>query len=344
VDNRDANFTAPTASVGDSAPSGAVAVETVRAASAAEWRAAFAAAENATFFHGPVWAELWAEYTRGAVAPAPRLVEFSDGATAVIGTTRTPTRIPFVKRDELAPEGNCGGWVSGHTLAGRHRRGLVDIVLESSSLVWRIGPHDPEVHSLAPPDARREVTHVIDLSAGAPEARRRWRKGARHAALRALRTGVRVREARGTGDWRRFADVYRQCAGGWARPVVVYRPELFDLLARRTEDGVRLWLAEVDGAPTAGAVLLRHGAYTTWWLGASLRSQPSGAMNALQWELIGQLASEGCRVYDLNGSAGLDGVVAFKQHIGAAATPVLAVDRPHPLQRLARRALGRTRR
>jgi hypothetical protein len=344
MDNRDSNSTPPTASVGDAARSGAVAVETVRAASSAEWRAAFAAAENATFFHGPVWAELWAEYTRGAVAPAPRLVGLSDGTTAVIGAARTPTRIPFVKREELAPEGNCGGWVSGHTLGEGHRRRLVQIVLESSSLVWRIGPYDRELQGLAPPDARREVTHVIDLSAGAPEARRRWRKGARHAALRALRTGVRIREARGAGDWRRFADVYRRCAGGWARPLAVYRLELFDLLARRTEDGVRLWLAEVDGAPTAGAVLLRHGAYTTWWLGASLRSQPSGAMNALQWELVGQLASEGCRVYDLNGSAGLAGVVAFKQHIGAEATPVLAIDRLHPLQRVARRALGRPRR
>ena len=185
---------------------------------------------------------------------------------------------------------------------------------------------------------------MIDLSAGAPEARRRWRKGARHAALRALRTGVRVREAQGAGDWRRFAEVYRQCVAGWERPLAVYRPELFDILASRTEDGAHLWLAEVDGAPTAGAVVFRHGAYATWWLGASLRSHPPGAMNALQWELVGQLAAEGCRVYDLNGSAGLAGVVAFKEHIGGAATPVLAVERRHPLQGVARRALGRPRR
>jgi hypothetical protein len=329
-----------TDSLAQTEPGGAV-VTSVRAAATAEWRAAFAGSEDATFFHGPAWAELWAEYTGGAVVPSPRLVEFADGRAAVIGATRTPTRMPFVKRDELSPEGNCGGWVSRDVLGDEHRRRLVAIVLESPSLIWRIGPRDGELHGLAPPDARSEMTHMIDLTVGVAAARRQWRKGARHAARRALRSGVRVREARSTADWRAFGNVYRRCADGWANPLGVYRPELFDILARSEADGVRLWLAEVDGTPTAGAILLGHRDYTTWWLGASLRSDPPGAMNALQWELLEALAGEGCGVYDLNGSAGLAGVVSFKEHIGAAPAPVLAIRRRHPFERVARRALRR---
>jgi hypothetical protein len=323
------------------AGAGDAVVISVRTASTAEWRGAFSGSTDTTFFHGPTWAELWAEYSGGALVPSPRLVEFADGRTAVIGATRAPTRLPFVKRDQLSPEGNCGGWVSCDALGDEHRRRLAQIVLESPSLIWRIGPCDGELHSLAPPDARSEMTHIVDLTVGVAEARQRWRKGARQTALRALRRGVRVREGRSAADWQAFRDLYRRCVDAWERPLFVYRPELFDMLARRTEDGVRLWLAEVDGAATAGTILLGHGDYTTGWLGVSLHSDPPGAMNALQWEIIEALAGEGCNVYDLNGSAGLDGVVSFKEHIGAAPAPVVAIERRHPLERVARRALRR---
>jgi hypothetical protein len=311
----------------------AAAIVRVEPASIEEWRHAWSASEGATFFHGPGWATLWEQYSGGRVHAAPRKVGFSDGRSAVVGATRAPTRVPGVERDVLSPEGNCGGWVSVDELSEAHARSLGELVLRSPSLIWRAGPADPAVLRLGLPGAREEVTHVIDLRGGAEAARARWKKRARQAAARALRDGVRVREGRAHADWVAFASLYRECVSGWERPLVVYRDELFRLLAESGEPGVRLWLAEQDGTPRAGAVVLTHRRYAVVWLGASAPRRQPGATNALDWGVIGALAEEGAHVYDLNGSGPLAGVVRYKESIGASPVEVLAFERRHPLER-----------
>ncbi|MGZ8693518.1 MAG: GNAT family N-acetyltransferase, partial [Gaiellaceae bacterium] len=101
------------------------------------------------------------------------------------------------------------------------------------------------------------------------------------------------------------------------------------------ERGVQLWLSEVDGEPCAGAVVLMHRRYATYWHGASLPRRCPGATNLLQWELLGTLEQRGIATYDLNGSGPLAGVVRFKESLGAKRARVVAYERRHPLERAA---------
>ena len=321
-------------------------VSAVRPATMSEWRLVADADEDATFFHGPGWAELWEAYTEGAARPDPKLVEFADGRSAILGITKVPTRIPGVMRDTLSPEGNCGGWVSADVLGDGHIRSLAEIVLGASACVWHVGPADDDLLAVAPEGGREECTHVIDLHEGAAAARDRWRSEARRAAGGASRRGARVIEGTSPSHWDAYGQLYRLSVQRWERPLVIYRDELFSLLSARADLGIRLWLVELDGEPCAGAVVFTHRRYATYWLGATAPGRCPGAANLLHWELLRLLEDDGVRTYDLNGSGPLPGVVRFKETLGARRARVLAYERRHPLERAAstvRRLGGRRR-
>jgi GNAT acetyltransferase-like protein len=310
----------------------------VRPATLADWEAAFAADEGATFFHGPGWAELWEAYSEGAMHPAPRVVEFADGCSAVLGITKAPTRIPRLTRNLLSPEGNCGGWVSADSLGETHIRTLADLVLGGSAFVWRVGPADEALLAAPPPGAREEFTHVIDLGEGAPAARERWQPEARRTAARAARRGARLVEGTSPSDWEAYARLYRASVQRWERPLFTYRETLFSLLSARAGQTIRLWLVELDREPCAGAVVFTHHRYATYWHAATDPKRCPGAANLLHWELLERLANEKIWTYDLNGSAGLQGVIRFKETLGARRARVLAYERRHPAERAASRA------
>ncbi len=321
----------------------AVQVAAVSPATRAEWRDAFAADTCATFFHGPAWSELWEEYTRGAIRPNPVRVEFVDGRSAILGISRVPTRVPGVLRDTLSPEGNCGGWVSAAALTPEHGDALSRVILASSPCVWRLGPADRGRVTTPPDGGRRELTHLIDLRQGTDAVWDRWKPSARGSARRASRCGVRVVEGAGRRRWEAFAELYEAAVSRWSRPLDVYESRLFSLLAERVDAGVRLWLAEVDGEACAGSVVLTHRPHAIAWLGASVPGRAPGASNLLDWEVLRQLTDEGFAIYDLSGSGPLQGVVRYKESVGARREPVIAYERRHPLERVgsAVRVLGR---
>lgn len=321
--------------VDDDAPS--VGVASVRPIDIREWRKVYHACAQATFFHGPTWAEIWEAYTDRAVRACPRRVEFEDGCSAVIGATSEPTRLPRVRRDALSPKGNCGGWVSSDALTERHASVLAKEILRSPAVTWRRGPADPLACAVRVAGERTEETHVVDLRNGAEAARARWKPEARRRVRQARGLGARLRRAESRDDWLAYDGLYRDTLGRWQRPLELYDRSLFSLLFELDSDEIALWLVERDGAPVAGSVVFTHGTHAVGWHRAGLPDACPGCANLLDWELIGRLADEGFATYDLNGSGPLPGVVRFKESIGGERRPVLAVERRHPAERLARR-------
>jgi hypothetical protein len=317
---------------GSSASAG---ISDVRPATLFEWQQVFESDQRATFFHGPAWSQLWHAYTRGEVEPHPIAVEFDDGRKAILGITRAPTRVPGVGRHLLSPEGNCGGWVSAEALEPQQVKALADVVVRAGSCIWRAGPADEAVQALGLAGAREEVTHVIDLREGAARAHTRWEAEARRTAARARRRGARMIQGTTKQHWDAYRRLYRASVQRWDRPLFTYRDSLFTELSRLSERGVRLWLAEIDGETCAGAVLLMHHRYATYWHGATIPQLCPGATNLLQWELIDVLAEGGVQTYDLNGSGPLAGVARFKESLGAKPARVIAYERKHPLERTA---------
>ncbi|MCW2963783.1 MAG: putative methicillin resistance protein [Actinomycetia bacterium] len=304
------------------------------AASVRAWQDAYDACEHATFFHGPLWSEIWSSYSNGRFQPAPLRVDFTDGSTAIVGITKERTRLG-VERHHLSPAGCYGGWVSAQRLTDGHRSAIARYLMEGHSVAWRASPVDAEV-------ARRQsgvsddFTHEIDLSDGGAAAHARWHTSARNKVRRAQRAGAKVREAGSWADWKAYDALYRESLCRWGHEAsVVYGSSLFEMLGRVDSPEVRLWLAEVDGAPCAGAVVVAHRTRASYWHGASTPARCPGSSYLLQWELCEALATGGIETYDLNPSGGHAGVAFFKSRLGADLQPAPFVRRRHWLEPIA---------
>ncbi|MGZ6563399.1 MAG: GNAT family N-acetyltransferase [Solirubrobacteraceae bacterium] len=314
----------------------AIAVTDVGPATIADWADAHARSSGTTFFHGPVWAQLWQAYSGGFFEPAPQRVEFEDGRSAILGVIRAPTRLPGVRRHYLSCEGNCGGWVTGDELEAAHARALAQQIVGLGSVVWRRHPLDVLATEVSVAATTIETTHLIDLRNGADAARARWRKTARHAAAGAERNGAVVRQATSLDDWSAYFDLYERMSKRWARPMALYNRALFSLLGALDDDDVELWLTELDGRLVGGGIFFRHGGHVVNWHGISDTTTCPGASNLLDWKMIDVLAARGIATYDLNGSGPNPGVVWHKESMGGVATPIPTVFRTHPLERIGR--------
>jgi hypothetical protein len=314
----------------------AIAVTDVGPATVADWADAHGRSSGTTFFHGPVWAQLWQAYSGGVFQPAPRRVEFEDGRTAILGVTSALTRLPGVRRNYLSPQGNCGGWVTGDELEAAHARALAEQIVGLGSVVWRRHPQDALAAGASVAATSVETTHLIDLRYGADAVHARWKKKAMAAAVRAEQRGTVVRQASSLDDWRAYADLYERMSKRWARPMALYGRSLFTLLGEIEDDAVELWITEMNGRLTGGTINFRHGSHVVSWHGVSDWSSYPGVSNLLDWKMIDVLAARGVETYDLNGSGPNPGVVRYKESIGGVAAPVLTVLRMHPVERIGR--------
>lgn len=310
-------------------------------ATIADWADAHARSSGTTFFHGPVWAQLWQVYSGGLFEPAPRRVEFEDGRSAILGVTVASTRVPGVRHHYLSPQGNCGGWVTGDDLEAAHACVLAQQIVSLGSVVWRRHPRDAHATEISVAGTTIETTHLIDLRQGADAAHTRWKKTAARAAARAERHGAVVRQATSLDDWAAYADLYERMSKRWARPMAVYDQRLFNLLGTLEDRAVELWIAEVNGGVVGGTINFRHGSHVVTWHGISDPSICPGVSNLLDWTMIDVLTERGIATYDLNGSGPNPGVVRYKESIGGIAAPVLAVHRMHPLERIGHVLKGR---
>jgi len=294
-------------------------VERIRPATAAEWDALWRECEHATFFQSRGWAEVWERATRGRVSPNAKCVLFRNGAMALL-----PLSIehkPLGPRTVSSPAATYGGWLTTHALGGEETDALAQVLLgESRDLFWKLNPFDPTVSAIALPPTEPDDTQVLDLASGFEAIRRGWTKGHRAAATQAFRAGVEVRLANGAPDWNAYFELYEDSLRRWGSRTLTRHPRaLFDELRTLASPDVRLWLAEHEGEPVAGALCFAARRHLVYWHGAARESALSvRPVHALIHEIVRQACDEGAHTwFDFNPSGPLDGVRAFKQGFGA---------------------------
>ena len=165
------------------------------------------------------------------------------------------------------------------------------------------------------------LTYVLDLPAHADDLQfgdRRGHAAARRSVNKAIRSGVRLREATSGRDVRAW---YRLYLGTMRLHAVPARPlRFFEALwdELRPKGAMRLLLAEREGQVLAGSVLLMLGSTVFYAFNAVLRSSTSVRPNdLLQWESIRTAIGEGFRRYDLGEVVeGQAGLAQFKRKWG----------------------------
>jgi CelD/BcsL family acetyltransferase involved in cellulose biosynthesis len=303
----------------------------VRAATAAEWDAAFEACPIATASQSRGWAEDWSQYTRGVMRPAPLLVRLDDGSRLVVPLTRQRRHRGLSSRYLAAPAGTYGGWLASGPLDEPRALAVAEwLVTRRTPLWWRLSPFDAQTATLQYLVTDPDVTHAIRLAGGFSSACESASHGHECAVRKAQRSGLAVRRAESPADWDAYYAIYLEALGRWGEDASSrYGARLFELLRRRGAPAVELWLATLDGGEIiAGGLALYSSRHVTYWHAASRAEHFAlRPANLLVHEMLLDACQRGLDWFDLNPSGGHQGVRTFKERVGAIALPAPVVVR-----------------
>jgi hypothetical protein len=299
-----------------------VSITASREATRCEWEQACRECSHATFFHTPHWADIFSAAGRGRVVPAAEMVEFSDGAAAVIPLLYKRHLSGAVRCYWSMPACTFGGWVSAHPLTEAHARLLCARLAGIGDLVWRENPYDSLLKEIDISDSFDDFTQTIDLRQGIAAAEKRADHAHRKAVRKARERGVVAVEASHVGQWESYFSLYESSRRRWRERKLPlnrgYDRTFFDLLCRSPVEHRTLWLAEIEGAPVAGILCFYWNRHAVAWLGAGAAEYFDCRPNNLLYEhAVRHAAGAGYHWFDCNPSAGFKGVVEFKEHLGA---------------------------
>lgn len=292
-------------------------------ASRDEWERVARACEYATFFHTPLWHELCA-HMGARFKPAARVMIFSDGCAAVLVAGRDNRRLRSMLHS--SPAGTYGGWISDKPLTPAHARLLAELIAGYRAIAWRENPFDPLAGRYDIPGAVEDFTHAYCVSAPGDDPLRGASGGHRRAVRQAREHGITVRIGGSIDDWRGHFDAYRSSLARWiGRRLRIgsrYSWEFFSALAQADSPHIRLWIAERHGKLLSSMVTFYWNRHAVAWHGGAHAESFHFRPNDLLLEsFVRDAREQGYRHIDLNPSAGLDNVAAFKDHLGASRLP-----------------------
>jgi CelD/BcsL family acetyltransferase involved in cellulose biosynthesis len=313
-------------------------------ASEHEWQRFWEDCSTATYFHSPEWARIWAEYGRGRIRPAAKLVQFSDGAEALVPWCFEVKAHGLLSRYVGSIHGTYGGWLSREPLHVTQAVRLVQWLTreQGRSVVWRMNPYDDGAFRagvLAGLRCRSDVTHAIRLPRTGEQLLKGFKASYRSQIRKALSGGEFTLSVATTIDeWREYFGVYQDSLARWGdAPETGYGWRLFELWARLRSPNAKLWIARHQGRIVSGDLCLYANRHVAYWHGATLRSHlKSSVAKLLKFEVMQDAIRRGLDWYDFNPSAGLSGVKFFKEGFNASTLPAPIVYADSPLKQLVR--------
>lgn len=334
----------------DTIPDASPRIVSRRAATLAEWETFSRSCGHATFFHTPHWAAVFCDTRNDRMKRAARMVEFSDGRRALLPLSRKVFARGVLSMYWSSPATTYGGWLYQEPLDSAHCRLLTAELCSLPDVVWRENPFEPHLPGQDIPGAVDDFTQVIDLRGGIEAAVARSDYSHRRAVRKAVEKKVAVAEASNVEDWMSYFSLYETSRERWKDRGLprsrCYSLDFFRTLFECPTACRKLWLAMLDGKPIAGTVCFYWNAHAVSWSSAGRGDlfheyRPN---DLLYDRMIRHAAENGFQWFDCNPSAGLAGVVDFKQHIGAQRMKSRVFHNRSPLLRCAtalRKAISR---
>lgn len=320
-------------------PAPPLALIDARIATSAEWDCIYSACDYATFFHSRQWADAWFRSSKGAIEPVPRILTFSDGATALLPLCRRRLRRNLPVSQYLSsPAGTYGGWVSASELTTAHCERLVEHMRRRvPNLAFRINPYDPLAANVRFGKVRDDETRVLSLDDSISEITRRFSKGHKAAIRSADQQGVTVRRAAGLEDWKMYYSAYEDSLRRWGDQATSRYPwSLFEELYEFDAASVRLWVADLSGDLLSGALCFYARSHVVWWHGATFENAfPLRPVHLLIYEALRDASQRKFKWFDFNPSGGHVGVSSFKKHFGTETLPAPMIFHTNRKQRAA---------
>ncbi|MCS6888424.1 MAG: GNAT family N-acetyltransferase [Chloroflexus sp.] len=291
------------------------------------WWEVARACPYATFFHTPRWTEL-ACRVNSTVRDRTVAAILPSGVRAVLPLLEIRRRGPFAALMSTF-EGCYGGIIADGPVS---KRDVAHIYRQAYR--WNISNFSYLANPLAPPETidttyrfGDEITHILHLHSDFEAIFSRFAKSARTNYRRGLREGARIRRATSLDDYQAYYRAYRDAVQRWGEDENYgYSWDFFThvfAFEQRYPAEIALWVVELDGAVVGGTLAFYWNQHVTAWHGTVTREAlKRRAMVVLDVEIARDAAARGFRYYDLNTSAGIEGVMQYKRNFATIDYPI----------------------
>lgn len=294
------------------------------------WDDLWARSDTATFYHSRDWHRIWHAYTHGKMSPCPLLIEFSDGARAVVPLSVHTLLKGKIKRYLSSPATSYGSWFSPDPLSNQHHDLILNhLMREYSTLILRFNPLISYKPAGFGAYIKEDTTQMITFEGDFASQFKTWTKGHKAAIAQARKAGVTTRLTETDTDWDLFYQMYLDSFERWgSKATSKYKPGFFQAFRDQDSRYVKLWLADYQGQPVAGSLIFYSKRHVMYGYSAALgKFFNLRAMNVLLHDVIKDACEQRYACFDLSPSGGHSGVASFKKSFGASEVPVHILER-----------------
>jgi len=294
------------------------------------WQKTWELCAWSSFFESPTWCSVWAEIELNAEACAFEVL-YSDNLKVIFPGVITSRSGGLFKAFQAAPGGTYGGPICVSIISKEHiLLGINTLTNLYSDLFYRTNPFllhllhkndTSESPLFLSPKASNDFTQCIPLALPSDELNQKLTTNRIPAyARRTAEKGFVMRLA-GLDDVTAFFKLYEESLGRWTQSRKVYKQAFFEALI--CCDGCDFWgCFTSDNSMVAGAIVCRGNEVVTSWLQLTdAKHLRERVAESLYHELICHYHEAGFKWFDFNPSAGLSGVVAFKEKFGSEKLP-----------------------
>ena len=166
---------------------------------------------------------------------------------------------------------------------------------------------------------RRDFVHFLPLEKGEDSIYNNFSRGAKRSLNKADEKGVVVRRIQAQEELKSYFKVYRSTLQRWGDATRVTFPEkIFSTLFHGGGDAVKFWVAEKETTVIAVLTLVYWNRMVHGFHAAALKEYfDCCPNNILHMEAIRDAIKNNYRFYDFGASGGMEGVIRFKESMGA---------------------------
>ncbi len=300
----------------------------IRNATDAEWDELWQSCAAATYYHSREWAEIWQEYTKGRIRPAPKFIAFSDGVTAVLPFSKQMYYGGLISRYSLTgPPAMAlpyyGNWLTGNSLAGEHVTLLSQhIMTKYSNMVWRLNPYDEDSGKIKVnskySERRSLVTFMIDLTTGEDRILANMKQSCRNQIRQGIRNKLIVSEGTELDHWKTYYAIYCDTLSRWGSKAIYKLDwEIFNILFKKNNSCSKLWLVWNEGKAIGGGICFySHGKIITWHISSLTAFHKLRPINMFKYSIIRDGIEKNYAWLDFETAGRNKGLQDFKKSFG----------------------------
>jgi hypothetical protein len=294
----------------------------VKSVTFSEWQQFVEGLSNYTFFHLPIWAQLYEKiYPNCRIAT--KMFIFDDGVQVLVPLVEKNSKFGFKSYASL-PEGAYGGFVWNTKPSEQQLQRILSHLLSMKTLRLTIYPNPLEWEEMqflekVGFENANGYAHILTLDGDYEYIwKNRITSKNRNQTRKAIKSGLVIRRGNDINDIKSYYALYLASAERWNAKADEIRPlELYKELFELGRDNVRLYIASKDGVDIAVTISLYDANTVYYWGGAILKEYGQYCPNnLLHNEVIKDACESGYKYYNMLSSGGLSGVEKFKESFG----------------------------